>query len=537
LAATTHDILVIGGGITGAGIVRDATLRGLKAALVEKDDFAIGTSSRSSKLVHGGLRYLEHFELGLVFEACNERYKLLHLAPHLVEPMGFILPFYKESRRGFFMVSAGVWLYYFLALFRNVGRPRILLPSQVAQLEPALNRQHLVGAAHYYDCRTNDARLTLSTLKDAQKRGATIVNYAEVVGFAKSEGKITGVQLRDQLTGKTLTAPARLVLSAAGPWTDHILRLDDPASPHRLRPTKGVHLLFPRHRIPIQRAVYFMSQDGRGIFAIPWDKQTLFGTTDTDFQGDYDHIYADPADVNYLLDAANTIFPEAHVTSADVISAYAGVRPLIYSDVANASAVSREHQIFTTPSGLMVIAGGKLTTYRSMAEDLMNRALIPLRQQGVTVTQRCRTAEIPLDSDGTKAELAAYVARVMAGQDNQGFDPDVRRHLCHYYGQNDQVVMNYVKKNLDLGRRIVPELPYILAEVVYAVEHEMNLTLTDFLARRTAIILEAADQGLAAAPAVAALLGQHLGWDAAETQRQIAAYQTEVAANRAYRQG
>jgi glycerol-3-phosphate dehydrogenase len=384
------DMLIIGGGINGAGIARDAARRGLKVALIEMNDLAWGTSSRSSKLVHGGLRYLEQFEFSLVFEAVSERRILLDIAPHLVNPLGFVFPVYKGSRRNLSTINAGMWLYEGLSLFRSPKRHRSLSVADVKREIPALNTKDMKGAPLYYDCSTDDARLTLENALDAQQAGATIVTWAKVESFLRDagSGRAIGVQVRDMLSGATKQIQAHTIINASGPWTDMTLREGKPVPDGEvamLRPTKGVHIVVDAEKLPMPHAVVcFHPQDGRVLFAIPWGEQTYVGTTDTDYSGDPGAVCADGADVDYLIHAANSYFPSKPIAREDVIATWAGLRPLIRpmgrDGKVDESTVSREHEIIVSrETGVITIAGGKLTTYRKMSAEVVHKALQLMR--------------------------------------------------------------------------------------------------------------------------------------------------------------
>ncbi|HVG45521.1 MAG TPA: glycerol-3-phosphate dehydrogenase/oxidase, partial [Longimicrobium sp.] len=395
LSSREWDLRVVGGGITGAAAARDAAGRGLSVALVEAGDFAQGTSSRSSRLVHGGLRYLETYDFALVFEASAERRRLLELAPHLVHPLPFVFPVYRGGPTPFLMLQAGMWLYDGLSLFRNIRRHRILSVKDLAAEEPGLRRDGLAGAAMYYDAAVDDARLTLANARGAHESGAAVVSHAEVAGFVAEGGAVRGARVRDRVTGAETTARAKVVLNATGPWSDAVRRLADPAAKPRLRTTKGVHTMVPRERVGNRHAITFQSPiDGRVMFVLPWGQHTYVGTTDTDFTGSPADVRADAADVTYLLKSANSVFPEARLTDADVVSTWAGVRPLLAprQGGGSESATSREHEIWWDPSGLLSIAGGKLTTYRVMAGQAVDRAVKRLKtahgvESGISPTE------------------------------------------------------------------------------------------------------------------------------------------------------
>src|SRR6266478_4285365 len=402
LGRDTLDVLVVGGGINGAGITRDAAMRGLRVALVERGDLASGTSSRSSKLIHGGLRYLEQGDVRLVLEAVRERERLQRLAPHLVRPQEFVFPLYRGGPLGSLKLAAGLWAYDLLAGFWNVRRHRMLSPRAIAEAEPALLRDGLCGAGQYWDCRTDDARLVLETALSAAAEGALIVSYAEVAGFVKEGGRIVGARVVDRLGSGEVVARAQVVVNAAGPWVDRVVALDAPETPPRLRLTKGVHVVVPHERVGNRAAVVLHAvADGRVMFVIPWGPQTLVGTTDTDHAGGPDiPPTVEREDVAYLLDTVNHYFPAARLAPRDVVNAFAGLRPLVAPRgraMLSPSSVSREQEIFASASGLISIAGGKLTTYRLVAAAVVDRVLDALRAAGdARHFPGSRTGDVPL---------------------------------------------------------------------------------------------------------------------------------------------
>jgi glycerol-3-phosphate dehydrogenase len=485
------DLLVIGGGINGAGIARDAAMRGLRTALVEKGDFASGTSSKSSKLIHGGVRYLEHGNFRLVHVACRERDLLRRrLAPHLVKPLAFLFPVYHGDPVGLLGLAAAMWLYDTLAIFRNIRRHRMLTRKRTLGLEPNVRAEGLRGAALYYDCFTDDARLTLETVLAAEEEGAIAINYVELHDFVKKGSRLVGAHLRDRLTRLEFEVRAHRVVNAAGPWADRVRRLDDPAAKPCLRLTKGVHVVVRRERVGNTQAVVMHSpRDQRILFVIPWEEHNIIGTTDTDFTDEPDEVAPDAADVKYLLEAANWFFPAAKLIPADVVSSYAGVRPLVAShDKENPSAVSREEEIFQSPSGLITLAGGKLTTYRWVAAQVVR---LVTRQLGTTSTAWRRssaTADKPLP--GGRASDPAHVARELACDDGYGLSREQINHLVWRYGSRTQKVVGLLRDDGDLKQVLVQGLPDIWAEAAFAVKSEMAVCCDDILFRRTHIALK-----------------------------------------------
>lgn len=541
-----YDIVVVGGGVTGAGIARDAALRGARVALFEKNDYGSGTSSKSSKMIHGGLRYLEHGEVGLVFESVSERRVQRRVAPHLVRPLQFLVPIYKDSKVGLEKMNIGLWLYDTLAMFRNPGMHRTHRGRNAQRLEPRLKQKGLKGAIEYYDCFTDDSRLVLENIIDAVDRGADCRNYTEVLSIERNRrgGRVSAVIVRDTITGKHQTVAAHAVILAAGPWTDEVSQpLGLEFSRPLLRLTKGVHLVFPRDKLPLERAVTIISPvDRRVMFAIPWRERTVIGTTDTDFDGSADDVHADAADVAYLCDSANAYFPEAHFSPGDVIATWAGLRPLIHEDADEASDVSREHQIYVRDDGVVIIAGGKLTTYRLMAKEVVRATLRWLKDNDSDLFERRplkrpRTKKRPLPGaaglGGTNLKAVRRFARRTA--DVSGHEPALVHHLADIYGMRAARLIDIIESDAKLSEPMQADLPYIWAEVAFAVTDDLAATVDDILSRRIPLLLVGRDQGLDVAERVADLAGDLLGWDAERRGAEVARYQKTVANSRRFR--
>lgn len=540
------DVLVIGGGITGAGIARDAARRGLSVALVDMNDLAFGTSSRSSKLIHGGLRYLEHYEFSLVFESVSERRILQDIAPHLVNPLGFLFPVYKGARRQLWIINAGMWLYDGLSLFRSPKIHKNLKPREVAELEPALKQERLKGAPLYYDCSTDDARLTLETALDAAEHGAVIATWAKVQGFLKTEsGRVRGVVVSDELGGEQREVEARTIVNATGPWTDQTIAMSQAlASGSILRPTKGIHVVVEHAKLPLSNAVVcFHPSDERVLFAIPWGDRTYLGTTDTDFEGDAAAVAATLEDVDYLIDASNCYFPDHQLCREDVIATWAGIRPLMAPQEGGGdlkeSSVSREHQILIGQDGLITIAGGKLTTYRRMAGEVVDTAVRLLElERGPLDLRAPDTGKQPLlgavgwPEDDDHAKVADEVAK--AGHPR--VPEDVALHLACTYGMRAMELARAMAKDASACERLVAGRPEVMAQVDFAVSKELAATVCDVMIRRTQLFYRDREQGLGAAPRVAARMAALLGWDEARTAKELARYEAEVARSRIWRE-
>jgi glycerol-3-phosphate dehydrogenase len=540
------DVLVVGGGITGCGIARDAALRGLRVALVEMRDFAYGTSSRSSKLVHGGLRYLEHYEFSLVFEAVSERRILLDIAPHLVQPLGFLFPVFKESRQPLWLLNAGMWLYDGLSLFRSPKMHTNLSRKDVAKVEPTLRTDDLKGAPLYYDCATDDARLTMENALDAARAGAVVAPRAQVMSFTKDErGRVNGAVVECALGGGLKKVQASAVINATGPWTDRTVAMSKPLATGRLlRPTKGVHVVVPFDRLPVSHAVVCMHpEDGRVLFAIPWNDHTYLGTTDTDFEGDPGQVRATLDDVDYLLDAANHYFPGQDLEHDDVISTWAGLRPLmrpISEEAVDESSVSREHQIVVgKDDGLITIAGGKLTTYRRMAAEVVDKAVallrlsnkLPKRLSPAYTDREPLPGAIGWPEDDDPSRLVAQVDEV----GGEGLSAASAALLVSVYGMRAMDVARLVREEPALGEPLVPGRPEILAQVDWAVREEMASEVEDVMIRRTQLFYRADDQGLCAIDKTAARMATLLDWDDARRDASAEQYRAEVALARAWR--
>jgi glycerol-3-phosphate dehydrogenase len=489
------DLLVIGGGIIGAGIARDAAMRGLSVALLEARDFCSGTSSKSSKMLHGGIRYLEQFEFSLVFEASRER--RLHsdlLSPHLAQPVPYLIPVYPWSPHGMMAVSAGVFLYDALAMFRNHGT-RILSREKAMREESRLESKGLKGGVVFHDVVMDDVRIGLENVRSAAHHGAVTVNYANLRGFDKDgTGRIRGVWAKDA------TAPdkpdflikAKAFANATGPWCDYIRRLANPEAEPQLRPTKGTHIMLPSDRLGKSHAFVLTAKaDDRVFFSIPWFGRTLVGTTDTDYDprkdGPLEDIRATQNDVDYLLESVKRFFPGSSVGQADILSTFAGLRPLVAEGKgSDPSAVSREHRIWQEESGLFSVAGGKYTTYRCMAAEMVDKVMRHLEKnfKGVEPFRPATTQLEPLVFD-PQAHVSAL------NEYNDKLQPETVQHLQQRYGARWQRVADLAVQDPTMRDRIVPSEPDILAEAHYARESEMAVSFEDFLRRRTMLALKA----------------------------------------------
>jgi glycerol-3-phosphate dehydrogenase len=528
------DVLVIGGGITGAGIALEAAARGYRVGLVEKGDFAGGTSSKSTKLVHGGIRYLPQFDFALVQEALVERGRLMRNAPHLVRPLGFVLPLYAENKRPLgtpiappggigmsALLRAGLTLYDLMAGGLAIQRHRHIGARRALELAPVLKAEGLRDAFLYYDGQTDDTRLTLTVLRTAAKRGARLANYVEVVGFDLEAGEIRAARVRDVLSDEEFAIPARAVINATGAFAGQLEAL---AGVPRIAiaPAKGVHLTLPRQVLPVTDYAVVLPEtpDGRLLFIVPWNTRVILGTTDTK-DGDLNRPAATEADVNYLLSTANA-YLRTTLDRNQVISAWAGYRPLVSPANADSQAtakLSRNHVVADGPGGMITVTGGKLTTYRRMAQDALDHLARRWKQPITHPTES-------LTLDGAEGHAACQDALRQAAA-RFGWGQDVLARLAQYGGQA-KAILALCAGDGALAQRIVPDLPYIMAEVLYACHHEMAVTLEDVLARRLHIQTEDWSQGVEPAPAVARLMAGALGWSAHETMRQVERYHEQL---------
>jgi len=483
LGDTHYDLIIIGGGITGAGIALDAASRGLKTALFEKNDFASGTSSKSTKLIHGGLRYLKQFEVALVREVGQERAVVHHLAPHLVKAEKMLLPLITDGTYGKILTSVGLMVYDVLAGVEKVDQRKMLTKEETLEMEPLLGPDVLEGGGVYAEYRTDDARLTIEILKTATRMGADIINYGEVTDFVYHAGKITGVHWRDNLTDMSYTSSCDYTVSAAGPWVDEIRAKNKSLHGKHLHPTKGVHIVVPHEKFPVHQSVYFDVPDGRMIFAIPRDRVTYIGTTDTDYHEDINDVRTEKVDVDYLINGVRHIFPEIKLNIKDVESSWAGLRPLIEEEGKSASQLSRKDEIFESETGLLSIAGGKLTGYRKMAERIVDRLSKKVREDKDKKLSDCVTDKIYLSGgvfkDGN--DVHRYQKEVEQQVVSFGLDPYYAEYLVSNYGRQTGDIFKLFRQRQETD----PEIRLALSELVFTIENEAVHSLLDFFERRT----------------------------------------------------
>jgi glycerol-3-phosphate dehydrogenase len=487
LQTHAYDLLVIGGGITGAGIALDAASRGLSVALVEQNDFAFGTSSRSTKLIHGGLRYLKQFEFGLVKEVGSERAVVHRLAPHLVIPEKMLLPLSDKKGMGYWLTSIGLGVYDFLAGVKDEDKRRMLTKSQTLKYEPLLKPDDVNGGAIYAEYRTDDARLTIEIIKAAVQHGATILNYAKVTDFVYQNTHLQKAVVHEQLSGEQIVIEATVIVNASGPWVDTLREIDKSKVGKRLHLTKGVHIVVAHIKFPVKQAIYFDVDDGRMIFAIPRGRATYIGTTDTNYKGDLHHVTATRHDAEYLLQTVNAIFPSVKLHLADVESSWAGLRPLIHEEGKSASELSRKDEIFESPSGLISIAGGKLTGYRKMAERVVNMVIKKhfLHKNG----KRCYTDKIYLPGSGflNYEAVKAYVNTLHQKLSPYQLPESVARYLVANYGKQSEIIIDNLQK-IAQNENAAAEIMVLKAELHFTVHYEMTTSLIDFFVRRTGLL-------------------------------------------------
>ena len=534
LADTHFDVLVIGGGITGCGVALDAASRGLRTALVERDDLSSGTSSKSSKLVHGGLRYLQQGDVRLVYEALAERQRLRRNAPHLVGVMPFLLPIFSKdgiiNRKLAWALGKAMWMYDLTGGARIGKLHRKLDVDETVAYMPTLPRDRLAGGYLYYDAAADDARLTLALARTAAlDHGAVVVNGAPVVELVHGDdGQLSGAVV--DLDGERVAVRADHVVSASGVWSDQVRSLDGRPDPGTIRPAKGIHITVPWAKVRNEvAAVVPVPKDKRSVFVVPWGDLTYVGTTDTDYDGPIDDPQCTEADIDYLLRAINFSVVDTEITRDDIVGTWAGLRPLV-SDASSARTadLSRRHKVIESDDGLVTITGGKLTTYRQMAEDTVDTIVERLdeRDRG-RVRRRSLTARLRLrGADGFEQVLDGVIGSGIVSA-------DAMRHLAQRHGGEARTIVAMVEARPELAEPLVEGLPYLRAEAVYAVRYEMARSLDDVLSRRTRARLQARDRSAAAAPAVAALIADDLGWDDAEVERQVAAYRESIADERA----
>jgi len=483
LQATEFDLLIIGGGITGAGIALDAASRGMKVALIEKNDFASGTSSKSTKLIHGGLRYLKHFDFWLVKEVGTERAIVHKLAPHLVIPEKMILPLIEGGSYGSWLTSIGLKIYDILADVEGEDKRKILDKKEALEKEPLLPESILKGAGYYAEYRTDDARLTLEVLKTALDYAAKIINYTEAIKFLYTDKKVIGASVKDAFTNQIYTIKANYDVNATGPWVDDLRKTDNSKIGKRLHLTKGIHLVVAHEKLPVKQSVYFDVPDGSMMFAIPRGKITYFGTTDTNYQQDKNAVETNLVDVTYLISAVNNMFPSIHLTINDIQSSWAGLRPLIHEEGKSASELSRKDEIFVSETELISIAGGKLTGYRKMAERTVDLVAKKYKRRFSKEFDEVKTEKITLSGGTFKnfSEVKSYTDAIYNRIAEVDFTEKDAQYLVYNYGKQTDIIL----KKFDEFSNENQEEKMIKSEVWITINYEMTCTPTDFFMRRT----------------------------------------------------
>jgi glycerol-3-phosphate dehydrogenase len=533
LSKNQFDLIVIGGGIVGAGIAREARLRGLSVALFEKGDFAGGTSGRTSGLIHGGIRYLEQGEFGLVREAIQERYHLFHLAPHLVTLLPFLLPIYRGSRWGRLKIKIGMILYDLLSGRYSLGRHLFLSREQVIQLEPNLSASGLLGAARFFDCQMDDARLCLAVLLSAQKRGAEIFNYAEVTALLQKEGQVSGVNVKEALSGREYTIEGTVVVNATGVWVDTVCQMAAnsvqttagvPAAPSssspRVRPTKGIHIVMPK--MTERHGVVLSSQrEGRVFFVLPWKDYSLVGTTDTDYTDNPDQVVVDTKEIQSLVRDMAPFFPSA--SSEKVLASFAGLRPLVHDEANYPSDMSRKERIDWTPEKMLVVSGGKFTLFRKMAI----RVLDAIIKQHPMLHSMDRPDPEPPIYGGEISLLKEFVRQEIALK-KLPVSQETLQYLIRRYGTHYEAVIA-CGKDPDHLKPMTPSGHPLPVEVIYAAQNESVLHLSDFMLRRTRLAHGPYRDSLPLIQSIAELLGFEMGWSEERIQSECEAYLTEIA--------
>ena len=526
MSGQDYDLVIIGGGITGAGIARDAASRGMRVALVEAQDFAQGTSSRSSKLIHGGIRYLENLEFHLVFEALSERRLLFEIAPHLVHPLRFVLPLYKQSRVGMFKMGLGMWLYDALSTFEAPELHERLSPVETMQRLPLLQARDLVGSYVYSDAYMDDDRLVMETLRSAVRFGTDALSYVRAIGAKQdSSGKIVALECLDQTSHKRFFVRGSHFISTVGPWTDIFAHKIFHDWRHVLRPSKGVHLTFDRRRLGLQQAVVMAADnDKRIVFGIPRHEMCIVGTTDTDFSGDPAEVNTTKADVDYLLHVADQYFPGAQLTEEDIIATYAGVRPLIDDGSETESKTSREHLIYHDPRNVTFVAGGKYTTYRRMAEQTVQAVLRYFSVDAQVRFARNRTEEA-LNPSITAEGFAQAMGMSSVVASEYGLPEEVASLLLSRHGHE---ALALLKGETALDRQSKPGVRLWKMEARHALRHTMCGHLTDFVWRRSPLFLSARDHGAEFYRAISEIFAETLRWSSAQVSDELGKLQLQA---------
>jgi glycerol-3-phosphate dehydrogenase len=527
----TFDVAIIGGGIVGAGIAQNAASRGLSVILIDRSDFSSGTSSKTTKLIHGGLRYLEQFQFGLTRELCAERALLEQLAPHLVRDFSFVLPIQDGGALFGLKAQVGLTLYDLLAW--KVGparRHQRLGKKEVIAAAPSLAAGKVRSGLRFHDCITDDSRLVFEVIKSAESLGAVAINYMSAQSFEFDDNRVSGILCRDRVSGQDLSISCKTCVNATGVWSDGLIAKLDPMWKPRVLPSKGIHIMLPSSAFDTNSALFLPTKDGRYVFVVPWQRALMVGTTDTSYEGSLDNPLATEEEIQYLLDVLNSYAREDRKVSRNhVVAAWAGLRPLVSFDgrtdgkTADTRQLSREHLLFEAKGGIVGLIGGKLTNYRILAEEAVNRVVSKMPQQSVAGLKRAETDKIMLGGWTDKDDYLTTSAEISARARRFSIEPGTIEHLLASYGKDALKIIDLVEKDPYLNKRICPDFPPIMAEVVFSLKHEMALCLEDVLFRRLRLGLVHQGQCLEAASKVARCAQGVLGWDEARTAAELKA--------------
>ncbi|MCQ6569234.1 aerobic glycerol-3-phosphate dehydrogenase [Bacillus mycoides] len=517
------DVIVIGGGITGSGIALDGATRGLSTIVFEMQDFAAGTSSRSTKLVHGGLRYLKQLEVKMVAEVGKERAIVYENGPHVTTPEWMLLPFHTGGTFGSFSTSIGLRVYDFLAGVKRSERRKMFSREETLNKEPLVKQEGLKGGGYYVEYRTDDARLTIEVMKEAIEHGAKAVNYAKVDSFLYKDGKVCGVRVIDLLDGEVYEVYGKKIVNAAGPWVDTLREKDNSKKGKVLQLSKGVHLVIDQKRFPLGQAIYFDTPDKRMVFAIPREGKTYVGTTDTFYDKDAAVPHMTTEDRTYIINAINYMFPSVKITEKDVESSWAGVRPLIYEEGKNASEISRKDEIWTSESGLITIAGGKLTGYRKMAEMVVDYVTNLLQKEGHSAYKKSDTKHMPISGGHVSGShgFPAFVAKKAGEGTKYGLTTAQAEKFAKFYGSNVDVLFDLAKKHKDEAKEYNMPLD-VLIPLVYAMDYEMTAKPVDFFVRRRGAVFFNIHWVYEWKEAVINYMAAKLGWSKEEQMKYTA---------------
>lgn len=518
----TYDLLIIGGGIVGAGIAHDASNRGLSVLLIEKEDFGFGTSSKTTKLIHGGLRYLEQLHFRLTRELCQERGLLESLAPHLVRDLSLVLPVRRDKK--LFGLKAGLGLTLYDALSGHIAgskRHESLSRHSVLECAPFLDENQIAGGLRFHDCVTDDTRLVIEVLKTAQNNGASIINYVEAQDI-KVEGDKRTLLCRDRMKGQDLSFSFHTCINATGVWSDEFNKKLDASWKSNVKPAKGIHIVVPYSALETNTALFLPSPDNRYVFLVPWQKALMIGTTDTNYVGSLDNPLPELEEIDFLLSVVNHYTKRSKLKRDDVIAAWAGLRPLVNDENGESTAnMSREHKIFLGPHKTIGIVGGKLTNFRILAKQVVDKALEQFSDHERGKFQPSTTDRVMLGGYASREDYLTQTAIVSTKARSLGLDPATIDHLISSYGSCAQIVLDLVQEDESLAKRICSEFPPIMAEVVYTIKHEMAISLCDILLRRIRLGLVHQGQSLDAVPKVARMVQNMLGWDDARTKAEV----------------